>query len=112
MGDSINYGIIGDVSANNLAVGPHARIDVAAADPAVAGQLQALLDAIAALDGGAGARPELEKAGNEVAQALAQPAPDTERALSWLSRITSVAGSAGTIAGAATALQRAVEAIV
>jgi hypothetical protein len=111
MPDSINHGIIGNVSAQNVAVGKKARIEVTAGDPRLAGQLEALLSAIAAFDGDPAARRQLEAAGGEIAQALEQPAPDPQRALSWLSTIASVAGSAGAVASAATALEGAVQAI-
>ena len=111
MPDSINQGIIGNVSAQNVAVGKQARIDVTASDRGLAQQLAALLSAIAAFDGDPTARRQLEAAGNEIAQALEQPAPDPRRALSWLSTIASVAGSTGAVADAATALESAVQAI-
>jgi hypothetical protein len=111
MSESVNYGIsAGSVSAHNLAVGPNARIDVAADITGLSEQLTALRHAIESFDGDPQARAELSTAGDEVAKALEEPAPDKERALSWLSRITSVAGSASAIAGAATAVMGAVKA--
>jgi hypothetical protein len=112
MPDSANYGIVGNVSAQNLAVGQNARIDVRAWEPRLSEQLEALRLAIAAFDGDPGTRRELEVAGQEVAQALDEPAPDAERALARLSRIASAAGSAGTIASAATALTGLVQALL
>jgi len=113
MSESVNYGISAtNVSARNLAVGPNARIEVAADVPGLSEQLAALLRAIESFDGDREARVELAVAGDEVAQALREPAPDKQRVLSRLSTIASAAGSAGAIASAATALAGAVQAIL
>jgi hypothetical protein len=113
MTDRVNYGIVGDVSAQNIAVGHNARIDVSMpGDPGLARQLETLLQAIEAFEGDAATRAELAAAGDDVAQALDEPAPDRERVLSRLSKVASAAGSAGAIASAATALAGAVQAIL
>jgi hypothetical protein len=105
MAEWVNHGISGgNVSARNLAVGQNARVYASAADPRLAQQLEVLLAAIAAFDGDPEVRRELATAGDEVADALARPAPDGRRALSRLSTIRTLADSTGAIAGAATAL--------
>jgi hypothetical protein len=100
------------VSAQNLAVGPNARIDVTADLSGLSEQLAALLRAIESFDGDREARAELAAAAGEVAEALDKPVPDKERALSRLARIASAAGSAGAIASAATAMAAAVRAVL
>ncbi|MEA2274680.1 MAG: hypothetical protein QOI98_3388 [Solirubrobacteraceae bacterium] len=113
MSESVNYGInAGSVSAHNLAVGPNARIDVAANATGLSEQFAALLRAIEAFDGDREARAELAAAADEVAEALEQPAPHKERVLSRLAKIASAAGSAGAIASAATAMADAARAIL
>lgn len=112
MPDSENHGIIGNVSAQNVAVGRNARIDSRGGEPQLSERLAALLSAIESFDGDPRTRAELSTAGVEVAKALEEPAPDTERVLSRLARIASVAGWASAIAGAATALMGAVKAIL
>lgn len=112
MADPANYGIVGDVTAQNVAVGTnarvdvgdHATIDVAALDPRIAAQLAQLGAAIARFDGDAEARSALAHARAEVADALAQPRPDKAGLLASLSAVADVAGSTSAIAGAATAL--------
>ena len=113
MPESVNYGISAtNVSAHNVAVGPNARIDVGADVAGLSEQLTALLRAIESFDGDREARAELAAAAGEVSEALAQPTPDKERALSRLAKIASAAGSAGAIASAATAMADAVRAIL
>jgi hypothetical protein len=114
MPESVNYGINATtVSAQNVAVGHNARIDVSVAgDPRLSGQLDALLRAIEAFDGQPAMHGELAAAGEEVAQALEEPAPDKERVLTRLATVASAAGSAGAIASAATALAAAVQAVL
>jgi hypothetical protein len=113
MSESVNYGIsAGSVSAQNLAVGPNARIDVAADTTGLSEQLAALRHAIESFSGDPRARAELAAAAGEVAEALEQPAPDKERVLSRLAKIASAAGSAGAIASAATAMAGAARAIL
>jgi hypothetical protein len=112
MSDRVNYGIVGNVSAQNVAVGTNARVDASGADARFAQHIEALLSAIAVFDGDPDVGRQLAVAGDQVAQALAQPAAETDRALSWLSRIASVAGPAGAIASAAAALDEAVRAII
>jgi hypothetical protein len=113
MSESVNYGIsAGSVSAQNLAVGSNARIDVAADITGLSEQLAALRHAIESFSGDPQARAELTVAAGEVAEELDKPVPDKERALSRLSRIASVAGSASAIAGAATAMAGAMRAVL
>jgi hypothetical protein len=113
MSESVNYGIsAGSVSAHNLAVGPHARIDVAADATGLSEQFAALLQAIESVSADREARAELAAAVDEVAEALEQPVPDKERVLSRLAKIASAAGSAGAIASAATAMAGAARAIL
>ncbi len=113
MPDSVNYGISArNVSARNVAVGHNAQINVAADVPEISEQLAALRSAIESFDGDHEARVQLAAAGEEVAKALEEPAPDKQRVLSRLSTIASAAGSAGAIASAATALAGAVQAIL
>jgi hypothetical protein len=113
MSESVNYGISGsNLSARNVAVGPNARIDAAAGTSGLSEQLAALRAAIESFDGDREARAELAAAADEVAEALDEPAPDKERALSRLATIASAAGSAGAIASAATAVAGAVKAIL
>jgi hypothetical protein len=112
MPESENYGIVGNVSAHNVAVGPNARIDVTTDLSGLSEQLAVLLRAIESFDGDREARAELAAAAGEVAEALDKPAPDKERALSRLARIASAAGSAGAIASAATAMADAVRAVL
>lgn len=112
MPDSGNYGINAtNVSAQNLAVGQNARIEVSG-DRRLDARLAALLRAIEDFDGAPERHNELIAHGEEVAQALQQPTPDNRRALDRLSKITSVAGVAGAVASAATALAGAVRAVV
>ena len=112
MPDSVNYGINAtNVSAQNLAVGQNARVEVSV-DDRLNAQLAALLRAIADFDGPSEADDELTVLGDEITQTLQQPTPDTRHVLDRLSKITSLAGSAGAIASAATALASAVRAIV
>jgi len=114
MPESVNYGISATtVSAQNVAVGQNARIDVSVAgDPRLSGQLDALLRAIEAFEGEPATQGELAAAGKEVAQALGDPVPDKERVLTRLAKVASAAGSAGAIASAATALAAAVQTIL
>jgi hypothetical protein len=111
MSESENHGIIGNVSAQNVAVGRNARIDVRG-EAQLSEQLAALLHAIESFSGDPQARADLAVAAGEVAEELDRPVPDKERALSWLSRIASAAGSASAIAGAATAMASAVRALL
>lgn len=115
MADSINYGISGatNISAQNLAVGPNARIDIAnSAPPQLSAELEALLTAIKTFPGPPEMRSELVGAGDEVAKALAEPEPDKHRVLARLSKIASAAGSASAITSAATILAGAVQTIL
>jgi hypothetical protein len=114
MAESINYGISGatNVSAQNLAMGPNARIDISEAAPELSSQLDALLRAIGSFQGSPANRAELAAAGDDVAEALAEPQPDKQRVLSRLSSIASAAGSATAIASAATMLANTVGAIL
>ena len=114
MPESVNYGISATtVSAQNVAVGQNARIDVSVAgDSRLSGQLEALLRAIVAFEGDPARRGELAAAGEEVAHALEEPVPDKQRVLTRLAKVASAAGSAGAIASAATALAAAVQTIL
>jgi len=112
MPDSVNYGISAtNVSAQNLAVGPNARIEVSG-DARVDERLAELLRAIKDFNGAPETHGELTAISDEITQALQQPTPDRRHVLERLSKIASVAGSAGAIASAATALAGAVQAIV
>jgi hypothetical protein len=112
MPDSVNYGISAtNISAHNLAVGQNASIAVSG-DGQLDVRLAALLRAIQDSDEAPETDRELKMIGDEVAQALQQPNPNRRHVLDRLSKIASVAGSAGAIASAATTLARAVQAIV
>jgi hypothetical protein len=107
-----NYGIVGNVAAQNLAVGENARVEIAGADHRIAEQLATLLSEIAAFDGDDERRSALAAAGDEITNELQQPAKDRRRVLAGLETIASLAGPAGAIGSAATALMNAVRAIL
>jgi hypothetical protein len=110
MDDRVNYGIIGDVKdIGALAVGPRSRVEVTNVQQPVAEQLQALAQAVEAFTGPAEARAELLEAHREVVGELRGPKPDRGKVLAKLRQIAEVAGSASTIAGAATALASAIQ---
>jgi hypothetical protein len=104
----VNYGISGNVTAQNVAVGPNARIEVTLSSSAVANELEALLDAIKQFDGSPERRQLVEAARDDVVADLGAAEPEKGRILSRLGELAAAAGSAGTIATAATALAGAI----
>lgn len=102
-GDSPNYGIVGNVTATNLVVGSHGRIDARGATQLIAGMEQ-LERAVAAHDGPPETRSELVAAVREVAAELERPQPDKGSIVERLETIGTVAGAGSAVAGAATAL--------
>jgi hypothetical protein len=112
VGDQINYGIVGDVNAENLAVGPNSRIEVTNVRQALAEQLYVLGQAVREYDGPEEARRELLAAHDELVTQLKRPEPDKPRILDRLSAIARAAGSASTIVTAVTALAGLVQAVI
>lgn len=114
MTEAINYGISGsNVNAQNIAVGPNARIDNAAGLPAAfSAQMADLQDAIAGYEGDEETRAQLAAASAEIAGELASPEPDKEGLLEKLSAIGSASVSIGAITTAATALSGLVAAVL
>jgi hypothetical protein len=113
MSDSTNYGIAGSdikITATNLVVGPHGRIDARGAQDLTA-HLDALTRAIALHDGPPEAREQLTAATAEIAAELQEPAPDKSKLTARLTTIGVLAGTATAVAGAATGLLAAVEAL-
>jgi hypothetical protein len=108
--DRINYGIVGDVKAQNVAVGPNASIHVP--DRVLERELAALLRAIESFDGDPERRAMLELAAREVAEELGRPVADKRRVRARLDEIAKIAGPAGAIAGAVTALASAAQTIL
>lgn len=114
MAESVNYGISGSVTAQNVAVGQNARldvrvgndanIDIGALDPRIVAQLDDLRAAIAAREGDPATRATLISASDEVAAVLAEPEPDKAGLFARLSTIADLAGSTTAIAGAAASL--------
>ncbi len=102
-GDSRNYGIVGNVTATNLVVGSHGRIDARGATQLLAGMEQ-LEQAVAAHDGPPETRSELVAAVREVAAELERPQPDKGSIVERLETIGAVAGAGSAVAGAVTAL--------
>jgi len=102
-GDSRNYGIVGNVTATNLVVGDHGRIDARGATQLISG-MQQLEQAVAAHDGPAETRTQLVAAVREVAAELEHPQPDKGSIVKRLETIGTVAGAGSAVAGAATTL--------
>jgi hypothetical protein len=112
MSERINYGIVGNVSARNLAVGENAHVEVTGGDADLGALLETLLRAIAAFDGDAASQSELDAQGAAVAEALRSPDPGVrERVLARLGLIASIAGPTSAIVTAVTALADTVRAI-
>jgi predicted ArsR family transcriptional regulator len=78
----------------------------------LAPQLEALLRAIEEFDGDSATRCDLAAIADEVAEELRQPVPDKSRILKRLSKIESIAGPAGAVDGATTALAALAEALL
>jgi len=100
-----NYGIIAtDVSAQQLAVGTNAQINVSSHEATVSARVEALLLAIDGFEGEAETRDALTVAGADIAKALENPEARKDHVLGRLSTLASAAGSVGAIATAARAL--------
>jgi hypothetical protein len=81
-------------------------------DVLLAPQLVELRRAIDGFDGAPAMQRELSAAADAVAQELEQRAPDKRHILERLSKIDSIAGRAGAIAAATTALAALAEALL
>jgi hypothetical protein len=103
-----NKGIIGNVKAGNLVVGDNAKIEVTTVAPPLMERMQALQRAVEAYDGPADTRIDLLTAHRELVGELGAPKPDKNKVIAKLNQITSLAGSATTIATAVTALANAI----
>lgn len=100
---SPNYGIVGNVTATNLVVGPHGQIDARGQTQLIAG-LEQLERAVAAHDGSPEDRAWLDAAVREVSAELEHPQPDGGSIVKRLETIGTVAGAGTAVAGAATTL--------
>jgi hypothetical protein len=108
VGDGPNYGIVGNVTATNLVVGSHGRIDATAAAD-LSARVAELERALAAFEGPPETRAQLSSAVGEVTSELGRPEPNKGKLLSSLTTIGTVSGAAGSIAEAATGLVALVE---
>jgi hypothetical protein len=111
MSDSTNYGIIGNVRADNLVVGPHGRIDARGAADLTA-QLAALRQAVSAYEGSAESRAQLAAATDDVTAELQQATPDKHKLAAHLATIAAVSGTASTVTTAASGLLSLIERVV
>jgi hypothetical protein len=108
-----NHGIVGDVRAQNVAVGPHASIHVDAALRAdVASALEALRRAIASHDASPEVRETLTRNAEELQEEIARPAPDPTTLQTRLKTIVALAGAASGVAVAADDLIALVQHVV
>ncbi|HEY7962206.1 MAG TPA: hypothetical protein VID29_09815 [Solirubrobacteraceae bacterium] len=113
MTDSANYGIKAEkITAQNIAVGPNARIEQTAVGwtgllgPALAD----LAGAIADFQGPPATCEVLRAAHAEIATEIAAPAPDSGRLLAKLASLKQLVGPATTIAQTAASLAQAIAA--
>jgi hypothetical protein len=111
MSDSTNYGIVGDVHAQNLVVGPNGRIDAGGATQLTDG-LAALTRAVEAHEGPAETRAQLAAAVDDVAEELQRPTPDKDTLSRRLATLGAVSGTASAVAAAASGLLSVIERVV
>ena len=118
-----NEGVIvtgGSLSAGVMAVGQHAQVVVngtvealkARDQPDVAAKLEELLDTVRANGAELPDQAEALKMTERVAEELGRDEPDGITVQSFLTRLTSMVGSAGQVAAAVTALAHAVAIIL
>jgi hypothetical protein len=113
MPDSANYGISGgNITAQNLAVGPNSRIEQSNYSQSFANPLSDLARAIDAFDGPPQARDALMAVQTEIAGELEAPAPDKNRVLAKLATIKDLAGPTATVVQAAAVLAQAIATIL
>jgi hypothetical protein len=97
-----NYGIVGNVDAENVAVGTNASIRVdGTGTPDVTRALEALLAAIEAHDAPSDVRETLVANVGEVQEELARTAPDPKTLQNRLKTIVTLTGAASGVAVAA-----------
>lgn len=106
MNDSINYGISGveQITAENLAVGNQSRIEQHNLDRSLTEALVVLRESIEQADASPDTRRALVEARDEIERELRAPTPDKQRVLSKLAWMSQVAGPAGALLQATTAL--------
>jgi hypothetical protein len=113
MSQQINNGINAQsFSAQNVAVGPHARVVQTNWLGEVRGQLAELQREIESFQGPKQTRQELMQAHAEVTEELGAPEPDKSKVLAALERIRQLAGPAAAIGQAAVAVAQVMAAVL
>jgi hypothetical protein len=114
MPDIGNEGVSGQnitISGQNVAIGARSRVEQNVLGGPFSAPLADLQRAIEVFDGPTAARHELLAAQAEVAEELKAPSPDKNKLLAKFASLKELAGPAGAVAQAVTALAQVVAAL-